>query len=80
MKALALYEDCIQFWQRMGVKREDNLIALASLDVVNSKVEGYQAYNAPYYIQRAKSICAQLRDKKYDPNRGRDGWLTNSGL
>lgn len=77
-KQLKLYEDCILFWQRMGIKREDNLIALASLDVYNAYQEqSNECYKEPFYIEKGKELVKELRDTKYDKNRGRIGWLNN---
>ena len=77
-KQLKLYEDCIAFWQRMGIKREDNLIALASLDVYNAyKEQSNECYKEPFYIEKGKELTKELRDTKYDKNRGRIGWLNN---
>lgn len=77
-KQLKLYEDCIAFWQRMGVKKEDNLMALACLDVYNAyKEQSNGCYKEPFYIEKGKELVKELRDTKYDKNRGRIGWLNN---
>ncbi len=78
MKQLKLYEDCISFWQRMGIKKEDNLIALSSLDVLNAFQDKTNvSYKIPYYIERGKKLIKELSLSKYDNNRGRENWLLN---
>jgi hypothetical protein len=44
IKAETLFYDCVEFWQRMGVKKEDNIVALATYDVVCAKVWGWREY------------------------------------
>lgn len=39
-RADRIYEDCLQFWQRMGVTSEDKCMALSMLDVVNTQADG----------------------------------------
>lgn len=77
-KQLKLYEDCILFWQRMGIKQEDNLIALACLDVYNAyKEESKDCYKEPFYIEKGRLLALELSKHQYDINRGHVGWLNN---
>lgn len=75
MKQSKLYKECISFWQRMGIKKEDNLIALSSLDAFQDKTNA--SYKIPYYIERGKKLIKELSLSKYDNNRGRENWLLN---
>lgn len=78
---MVLYEDCIAFWQRMGVKKEDNLIALACLDVLNTyKDKTLSTYTTPYYIERGKALVEEIKKPKYNENRGRNGFLKGGGF
>lgn len=78
-KQQTLYIDCVNFWMRMGIKKEDNLIALSSLDVLNAFKEAtLECYKTPYYINKARALVEELSKPKYDNNRGRNGWLNNS--
>lgn len=76
LKQLKIYTDCVAFWQSMGIKREDNLIALATLDLLNAFGDNcLESYKVPYYIERGKALVAELSSSRYDVNRGRAGWL-----
>jgi hypothetical protein len=75
-----LFNDCLRFWQRLGVEKEENLNALASYDMVfayKDKVD--QRYNNPELIEKAKQIHKTLSDSKYNNNRGGTGWLKGLG-
>lgn len=73
-----LYYDCVKFWGRMGVKKEDNLIALAMYDVMNAfKEKTFEQFRTPTYIDKGKELIKELQNIKYDNNRGIDGWLNN---
>lgn len=62
----------------MGIKKDDHLIALSSLDVLNAfKDATLECYRTPYYINLAKALVKELSNPKYDNNRGRNGWLNN---
>ena len=80
------YHQCVEFWKRMGVRQEDNLIALALLDIKNSfheKVyEEYlrQAEWNTYYCEVADKAIDEIKQDKYNHNRGRNGFLSESGL
>ena len=76
-----IYQDCIQFWMRMGVRKEDNLMALALADInlvcgVPYETEIWDAY----YHKRFKDAHAIIMQPQFDENRGHNGFLANSGL
>lgn len=76
-----LYEGCVAFWQRMGVEKEDNLIALACLDVLNAYQDNtLPSYKIPYYIERGRLLVEEINNPKYDYNRGREGFLKGGGF
>lgn len=76
-----IYQDCIQFWMRMGVRKEDNLIALALADVNNLCGVPYeQEIWDAYYRERFEKVRTVIMQSQFDENRGRDGFLTQSGL
>lgn len=80
-KQLALYEECVAFWQRMGVEKEDNLIALACLDVLNAFQDNtLPSYKIPYYIERGRALVEEINNPKYNENRGREGFLKDGGF
>lgn len=80
-KQSVLYEECIAFWQRMGVEKEDNLIALACLDVLNAfQDETLWSYKMPYYIKRGRALVEEMKKPKYNENRGRNGFLKGGGF
>lgn len=80
-KQSVLYEGCVAFWQRMGVEKEDNLIALACMDVLNAFQDKTQpSYKIPYYIERGKALVEEMKKPKYNENRGRNGFLKGGGF
>lgn len=79
-KAMTLYEDCVAFWMRMGVKKEDNIMALSMYDVIHAKPEGWEGYDISYYTERAKELHKILCREEYNENRGKNGWLNDKGL
>lgn len=80
-KQLELYKSCVAFWQRMGVEKEDNLIALACLDVLNAYQDNTRpSYRIPYYIERGKALVEKIKNPKYNKNRGHDGFLEGGGF
>lgn len=80
IKAETLFYDCVEFWQRMGVKKEDNIVALATYDVVCAKVWGWREYYFENYFKLAKKIHEKLKTRDFDKNRGRSGWLKETDL
>ena len=80
-KQLALYKGSVAFWQRMGVEKEDNLIVLACLDVLNAfKDDTRFAYKNLYYIERGRALVEEIKNPKYNKNRGHDGFLEGGGF
>lgn len=80
-KQSVLYEGSVAFWQRMGVEKEDNLIALACLDVLNAfQDETLRSYKMPYYIKRGRALVEEMKKPKYNENRGRNGFLKGGGF
>lgn len=76
-----LYQDCIQFWMRMGVKKEDNLMALALADInLVYKVKYEKEIWDAYYHERYEKVSAIIRRPEFNENRGQIGFLANSGL
>ena len=75
-----LYNDCLEYWQNVGVEKEDNCMALAMLDVVNAKVEGWERYSVDFYLDKGREICRELMREEYNENRGRSGWLKDKGF
>ena len=81
LKQLKVYTDCVAFWQSMGIKREDNLIALATIDLLSAFGDNcLESYKVPYYIARGKALVVELASPRYDVNRGRAGWLNEYGF
>lgn len=80
-RQLVLYEDCIAFWQSMGIQKEDNLIALSSLDVMNVfKENTLSSYKIPFYIERGRELVRELIKPKYNKNHGLAGFLKGRGF
>lgn len=80
-KQSVLYEGSVAFWQRMGVEKEDNLIALACLDVLNAYQDNtIPSYRIPYYIERGKALVEKIKNPKYNKNRVHDGFLKGGGF
>lgn len=78
---IRLFYDCCGFWQRMGVKKEDNVIAfaLADLIVVCKKDFMIDAWE-DYYKEIFHKCHEEAIKPKYNENRGRNGFLGESGL
>ena len=80
------YHQCVEFWKRMGVQQEDNLIALALLDIKNSFHEkAYEEYLRQaewntHYCEVADKAIDEINKDKYNERRGMDGFLSESGL
>ena len=80
-KQSVLYEGSVAFWQRLGVEKEDNLIALACLDVLNAYQDNtIPSYRIPYYIERGKALVEKIKNPKYNKNRVHDGFLKGGGF
>ena len=80
------YHQCVEFWKRMGVRQEDNLIALALLDIKCSFREDVceehlrQAEWFTYYHEVADKAIDEINKDKYNERRGKNGFLSESGL
>lgn len=60
-KADLLFNDCINFWKRMGIENEHNLRCMATLDVVFTKCDGWEKYNNPALLKEGHSLNNTLR-------------------
>lgn len=80
-KETALFYDCCNFWQRMGVQKEDNIIAfsLADLILVCKKDFMLKEWEDHYKVVFEKAI-EEIKKPIYNENRGRNNFLANSGL
>lgn len=81
MKAKRLYFDCCAFWNRMGVQKEDNIIALALADLQfcgkkDFMIEAWESH----YKGVAEQAIAEIIQPKYNERRGEEGFLSDSGL
>lgn len=76
-----LFYDCCEFWKRMGVQKEDNIIALALADLINVCKKNFRLddWNA-YYKAIAEKAIAEIKKPKYNEGRGQNGFLAGSGL
>lgn len=79
-KADILFIDCINFWKRMGIKKEYNLKCMATLDIVFAKCDGWEKYNDDTLLEDGRRLNSILRGSEYDENRGRDNWLIGKGF
>lgn len=77
MEQNQIYYDSITFWARMGVQNEDNLIALATIDVLNIYKDGARVI--PYYVELGNRLLAKIASPIYE-NRGKDGFLDGKGF
>ena len=76
-----IYTDCIDFWMRMGVRKEDNLMALALADLnILTGVEYEREIWEAYYCERFEQVRKVIMQPQFNENRGREGFLANSGL
>lgn len=76
-----LFYDCCNFWKRMGVQKEDNIIALSLADLIvvckkNYRLEDWNAY----YKEVAERAIKEAKKPIYNERRGLEGFLLNSGL
>lgn len=76
-----LFYDCCRFWERMGVKKEDNIIAfaLADMNIVCKKHFMLIEWNN-YYRDVYEKAHEEAMKPIYNENRGLEGFLANSGL
>lgn len=76
-----LFRDCCAFWQRMGVQKEDNIIALSLADLIIVCKKDYRLneWNA-YYKEVAEKAIKEAKKPVYNERRGLEGFLLQSGL
>lgn len=78
---IRLFYDCCDFWRRMGVHKEDNIIAFALADlIVVCKKDFMLKEWEDYYKKIFKKAHEEAMKPIYDENRGHIGFLANSGL
>ena len=76
-----LFYDCCRFWERMGVKKEDNIIAFALADlIVICKKDFMLNEGEDYYKEVYEKAHKEAMKPIYNENRGQMGFLSNSGL
>ena len=80
-KETALFYDCCGFWGRMGVKKEDNIIAFALADLIITCKKDFMLdkWNS-HYKEIFHKCYEEAMKPKYNENRGRSGFLNESGL
>lgn len=81
-KTTQLYEDCVNFWHRMGIQKEDNLMALSLADLITAKLasdEDMRMWHA-YYKDVAERCIKRMNDPIFDECRGKINCFKNSGL
>ena len=76
-----LFYDCCEFWKRMGVKKEDNIIAFALADLIvickkDFMLNEWEDYYKAIYLRAQKEAIKPI----YNKGRGTNGFLANSGL
>lgn len=81
MKVEKLFQDCCEFWQRMGVKKEDNIIALAIADVCCALSKTYMEREWKMHYEKVfLNAIDEMKKPIYNLNRGKMGFLKESGL
>ena len=76
-----LFYDCCKFWQQMGVKKEDNIIAFALADLIIICKKDFMLNEwEDYYKEVYKKAHGEAMNPIYNENRGQMGFLSNSGL
>ena len=76
-----LFKDCAHFWRRMGVKKEDNIIALSIADVRFANKNKYMEREWKMYYEKVyRNAIIEMRKPIYDLNRGKEGFLKDSTL
>lgn len=81
-KRIQFYEECVNFWHRMGIQKEDNLIALSLADLIAAKLASDEDLTMwhEYYKEIAEKCIATLSSHKFNKGRGRVGCFKCSGL
>lgn len=78
---IRLFYDCCDFWRRMGVQKEDNIIAFALADLIIVCKKDFMLKEwEDYYKKIFKKAHEEAMKPIYDENRGHIGFLANSGL
>ena len=78
---VALYHDCCDFWKRMGVKKEDNIIAFALADMILLCKKDFRLDDWDSYYKEVYDKCrTEAMKSKYNERRGLEGFLAESGL
>lgn len=81
MSSTVLFYDCCDFWRRMGVKKEDNVIAFALADLILVCKRDFMLKEWDSYYKHVYEKCKQEALKpKYNEGRGGEGFLAESGL
>ena len=76
-----MYYDCCDFWKRMGVKKEDNIIAFALADMILLCKKDFRLDDWNSYYKEVYERCKKEALKpEYNENRGLEGFLAGSGL
>ena len=78
---IRLFYDCCNFWQRMGVKKEDNVIAFALADLILLCKKDFMLDSWNSYYKEVYEVCKkEAMNPKYNENRGQNNFLSESGL
>lgn len=81
-KRIQFYDDCVIFWHRMGIQKEDHLIALSLADLINAKLASDEDLTMwhEYYKEIAEKCTVIMLDPIFNENRGMPGCFKDSGL
>lgn len=80
-KETALFYDCCGFWQRMGIKKEDNIIAMSLADLILvCKKDFMLDMWESHYKEVYEKCLEEIKKPIYNENRGHNDFLANSGL
>lgn len=76
-----LFYDCCNFWERMGVQKEDNIIAFALADLIIICKKDFMLKEWGDYYKEVYHKCHEEAMRPiYNENRGQEGFLKDSGL
>lgn len=76
-----LYYDNCKFWERMGIKKEDNIVAMALADMILLCKKKFMMYEWETYYKDVYEKCREeIMKPVYNAERGLNGFLANSGL
>lgn len=77
----ALFYDCCNFWERMGLKKEDNIIAMSLADLILVCKKDFMTSEWESHYKAVYEKCREeIMKPVYNAERGRNGFLANSGL